>query len=135
MGFLNFLRNAAMGFGRIIRNVATTVGPYLWAGVRTVFNPAMLSQLVGIVGTGFGLATKIASGNIPGALMTGAALIGMGAKTAGNVSKLFKKELAAAKKAPAKGKKGALKLPASMMERARAGGAGGRYTAGVNIVE
>lgn len=121
MGFFNRAREAVFGLGKKLYNIASNVAPYAWAGVKTLINhPSFIGQLGGLASGALGVAGQALSGNLPSAVATATALGGMGAKTFGDISKTFKKELAGAKAGKAKAKS-ALKMSADQISKLKEG--------------
>jgi len=121
MGFFNKAREAVLGLGKTLYNVATKAAPYAYAGIKTLFNnPGFIGQFGGLASGALGLAGQLATGNIPGAVATGTALGAMGQKTFNDVGKAFKKELGEAKKGKAKAKT-ALKMSGDELAKLREG--------------
>lgn len=139
MGFFNKAREAVFGLGKKLYNIASNVAPYVHAGIKTLTNhPAFITQLGGLATGALGLGGQLATGNIPGAVTTGAALVGMGKKTFGDISKAFKGELAEAKKGRSKAKQ-AMKMGADEIARLKEGvaalGKNKRVHSDVNVNE
>ena len=121
MGFFNCSRIKLFKKKKKLYNIASNVAPYVSAGVKTLINhPKFITQLGGLATGALGLGGQLMTGNVAGATATGSALVGMGKKTFGDISKAFKGELAEAKKGRGKAKQ-AMKMGADEIARLKEG--------------
>lgn len=97
MSFINRLKEFGHRLGKNVMNVASSVVPYVSAGVRTIANPAFLAQIKGLASQGLDFVKNVATGNPFGALRSGVAIANMGVRTVKDTVKTYKEELSKAK--------------------------------------